>query len=262
MSDAPKGWDARRVLYAVLGLQLVMAGLLAGSDVLGALPRLVWPSKLPGMEAPVAPGDQTRRYAPRDTPLPPRAPGAPERPYRNSGDMPARLEFLRTGDTLHLTGEIAPGDDVRFAKQLEAEEGLARAAINSPGGSVRDALTIGRALREAGLQTQIEAGDICFSACPYILAAGVTRRVGEGAQVGVHQHYFGKNTVLPAFLAVSDIQRGQGEVMEYLDDMGVDLRLMRPALATPPEEIYVLLEEEMREWGLVTEEPGSEGGDG
>ncbi len=254
MSDAPKGWDARRVLYAVLGTQLVMAGLLAGSDVLGALPRLEWPSNAPGVDNPVAPGDQTRRYAPRDTPLPPRAPGAPERPYRNSGDMPTRLEFLRTGDTLYLTGEIAPGDDLRFAKQLEADDGLLRAAINSPGGSIRDALAIGRVLRETGLNTEVEAGDICFSACPYVLAGGVLRAVGEGAQVGVHQHYFGKNTVLPAFMAVSDIQAGQGDVMEFLDDMGIDVRLMRPALATPPEEIYVLVEEELREWRIVTED--------
>ncbi|WP_113911289.1 hypothetical protein [Roseovarius dicentrarchi] len=253
MSDRLKGWDARRVLYAVLGLQLIMAGLLAGSDVLGALPRLAWPSSAPGFDAPLAPGDQTRRYAPRDTPLPPRAPGAPERPYENSGDMPRRLEFLRTGDTLHVTGEIAPGDDARFAQRLEDEDGLTLAAINSPGGSVRDALAIGRALREAGLNTHIAAGDICFSACPYVLAGGVLRAVGEGAQVGVHQHYFGKNTVLPAFMAVSDIQSGQGDVMEFLDDMGIDLRLMRPALATPPEEIYVLVEEELRAWRVVTE---------
>lgn len=251
MSAPRRGWDARRVLYAVLGLQLLMAVFLAGSDVLAALPRLVWPSKAPGFDAPVAPGDQTRRYAPRDTPLPPRAPGAPERPYDNSGDMPRRLEFLRSGETLHLTGEIAPRDDARFAKRLEVEDGVLGVAINSPGGSVRDALAIGRALREAGLNTEIAAGDICFSACPYVLAGGVTRVVGEGAQVGVHQHYFGKNTVLPAFLAVSDIQAGQGDVMEFLDDMGVDVRLMRPALATPPEEIYVLVEEELREWRVV-----------
>ncbi len=167
--------------------------------------------------------------------------------------MPGRLEFLRTGDTLLVTGQIAPGDDARFAKQLEAEDGLLRAAINSPGGSVRDALAIGRALREAGINTEIEAGDVCFSACPYILAAGVERSVGEGAQVGVHQHYFGKNTVLPAFLAVEDIQRGQGEVMEYLSDMGVDVQLMRPALATSPDDIYVLLREELQKYRLTTE---------
>ncbi len=250
--DAKRGWDARRVLYAVLGLQLGMAVLLAGSDVLGALPQLMRPSGAPGMESPVAPGDQTRRYAPRDTPLPERGPGAPERPYRNTGDMPGRLEFIREGTALRLTGTIAPGDDARLAERLEAEAGLERIVLNSPGGSVRDALRIGRSIREAALNTVVEAGDVCFSACPYLLAAGVARSAGDDAQVGVHQHYFGENTVLPAFLAVEDIQRGQGEVMEYLGDMGVDVRLMRPALATGPDDIYLLLPEELLEYRLVT----------
>jgi len=254
MSDEEgRGWDARRVLYTVLGLQLVMAALLAGSDVLGALPRLLRPSDAPAIDSPVGPGDQTRRYAPRDTPLPERAPGAPERPYRNTGDMPTRLEILRDGPVLRLTGTIAPGDDTRVAEILAGAEGLERAALNSPGGSVRDALRIGRGLREAGLDTVVEAGDVCFSACPYLLAAGVARSAAEGAQIGVHQHYFGKNTVLPAFLAVEDIQRGQGEVMEYLGDMDVDIRLMRPALATGPKDIYILLPAELEEYRLTTD---------
>ncbi len=247
-----RGWDARRVLYAVLGLQLGMAVLLAGSDVLGALPQLMRLSSAPGFDSPVAPGDQTRRFAPRDTPLPERGPGAPERPYRNTGDMPSRLEFIREGAALRLTGTIAPGDEARMAERLEAEEGIERITLNSPGGSVRDALAIGRSIRAAELNTHIEAGDVCFSACPYLLAAGVARSAGEGAQVGVHQHYFGENTVLPAFLAVEDIQRGQGDVMEYLGDMDVDVRLMRPALATAPDDIYVLLPEELLEYRLVT----------
>ena len=90
------------------------------------------------------------------------------------------------------------------------------------------------------------ASDICLSACPYILAGGVTRRVEDGAWVGIHQHYFDENTALPAFLAVSDIQRGQGEVMAYLIEMGIDPGLMQPALMTPPDEIYLLLPEELQ----------------
>lgn len=244
-----RGWDARRVLYAVLVLQLAMAALLAGRDVVGALPALVWPSKQPGLEQPTAPGDQTRRYAPRDMPLP----DAPGRPWRNTGDMPERLEILREGEVLRLTGAIAPGDDARLAEALAREAGLVRVRLDSPGGSVRDALEIGRSLRAAGLETVMAAGDICFSACPYILAAGVERRVDGAAQVGVHQHYFGQSTVLPAFMAVEDIQRGQGEVMAHLDAMGVDVRLMGPALATPPDEIYLLLEAELLEYRLATE---------
>lgn len=44
--------------------------------------------------------------------------------------------------------------------------------------------------------------------------------------------------------AVEDIQRGQGDVMVYLIGMGIDPALMRHALATPPDGIYLLLPEE------------------
>ncbi|WP_236938038.1 hypothetical protein [Frigidibacter mobilis] len=94
---------------------------------------------------------------------------------------------------------------------------------------------------------------VCLSACPYILAGGVSRSADPAAVVGVHQHYFGENTLLPAFLAVEDVQRGQGAVIEYLDEMGVDAMLMAPALKTPPDEIYILDAEDLRRYRLVTE---------
>ncbi|MAB16290.1 MAG: hypothetical protein CMN07_03825, partial [Roseobacter sp.] len=89
------------------------------------------------------------------------------------------------------------------------------------------------------------------SACPYLLAAGTSRTIPEDASVGVHQHFFGENTLLPTFLAVEDIQRGQGEVMEYLDQMGIDPLVMRHALATPSDEIYLLLPEELESYGFT-----------
>ena len=118
---------------------------------------------------------------------------------------------------------------------------------------MQDALELGRALRLAGLETAMRAGDICYSACPYLLAAGVERDIPETAPVGVHQHYFGESTLLPAFVAVEDIQRGQGEVMGYLDEMGIDPLVMTHALSTPPDQIYVLLPEELVNYGFIQE---------
>ncbi|WP_296419798.1 hypothetical protein [Pseudooctadecabacter sp.] len=262
MTDTPEDDDqshrpVRRMIYGVLGVQLVLAVLLMGGDLWRVLPQIGLPSTQPRFDTPVNPGDQTRRYRPADMPLSPARDGNPARPFTSTSDMPDRLTFDRDGGRLTLTGRIAPGDADRFADFLVAEETAGRdlpdiLRLNSPGGSVSDALSIGQRARDDGMDTVMEAGDICLSACPYMLSAGVIRTVDDDAQVGVHQHFFDTNTILPAFLAVEDIQRGQGQVMTYLIDMGVNPEVMQHALVTPPDEIYVLLPEQLVEYDIVT----------
>ncbi len=247
----------RRWLLAVLAAELMIGVYLFGSDFARSLPGLAWPSAAPQLTQPVSPGDQTRRYR-RDTgPASPAAPGRVPRPANR--DMPDRLRIEPGGEaTLRLTGAIAPGDADRVAEALNgAETAPLRVILDSPGGSVQDALNIGRQLREGGVDTEIQEDGICLSACPYMLAGGADRSVAEGAWVGVHQHYFGENIALPAFLAVEDIQRGQGEVMAYLLEMGIDPALMSHALVTPPDEIYLLMPEELQRYRLVSPEDGT-----
>jgi hypothetical protein len=246
-----RGPGTARALRWLLGLQVLIALLLMGGDLLRVVPDLLHgPSRAPGPETPVSPGDQTRRYAPRQLP----GPGHPGFP---AGDVPARLTWTPTeldgAPALLLTGNIRPGDGARLIEHLDAlTEPPATVALHSPGGSVSDALAIGRRLREHGVATRVADGAACFSACPYILAGGTERRVSRGAMVSVHQHYFGESTVLPAFLAVEDIQRGQAEVLDYLDAMGIDPMLVAKAMHTPPQEIYVLVEPELEEFALAT----------
>jgi len=248
----------RGALWGLLAVQVGLGALLAGRDILPALPRLFSPDSEPAFDVPVRPGDQTRLYRPRDMPLSPAREGNPDRPFQSTGDMPDRLSFLREGEVLQVTGGIDEGDARRFSDVLVAEAGLRVVRLNSPGGAVEEALEIGRTLRAAGLDTVLEAGDICLSACPYILAGGTDRRVDPEAQVGLHQHYFGANTYLPAFVAVEDIQRGQAAVMDHFLEMGIDPVVMRHALATPPDAIYVLLPEELERYRLVWSEPPAE----
>nr|WP_099827625.1 hypothetical protein [Oceaniglobus indicus] len=239
-------------IKAILALQLAMAAVMFGSDIAAGLQGLSFTPPAPRLDEPARPGDQTRRYRPRDAPE-----GPADRPFPPVTDMPQRLQFEVVAyagrPAMRLTGEIAPGDAVRFTDRLITLEAAPEVVLlNSTGGSVVDALQIGRALRDGGFETELTAGDVCLSACPYILAAGTERRVDPQAYVGVHQHYFGQNTILPAFLAVEDIQRGQGEVMAYLDDMGLDPLLMRHALVTPPNAIYVFLPDELTRYRIVT----------
>ncbi|WBU62014.1 hypothetical protein [Paracoccus albus] len=206
-------------------------------------------SAAPGLFAPPVEGPSVRPYRPD---IGPSEPGAPAmRPMANA------LEFSIEDGAIRLSGQIADGDADRFTTWLDQNRpGETRVSLDSSGGSVADALAIGRTIRGARLSTEVEDGAVCLSACPYILAGGVTRQATEGAVVGVHQHYFGKNTLLPAFLAVSDVQRAQASVMDYLDEMGVDLRLMSFALRTPPEEIHILDTERMEALNLTTAAEG------
>lgn len=234
----------RRALAAILVFQLGLGAILFLSDLrAGPLPLPGLGPRAPGMDQPVRPGDQTRRFEPMKSPT--RAPGG--------GRLPDRLVLTGDADGIYLLeGAIAQGDADRIAGQLS--EAVTRPEVirlNSPGGSVMDALALGRTLRGLGVTTEVGAQQFCYSACPYLFAAGTSRRA-EG-QIGVHQHYFGESTILPASFAVEDIQRGQSSVMAYLDEMGIDLRLMRPAMATPPDEIYILTPSELSDYGLVTE---------
>ena len=248
-------WTAPTVLKGMLAAQCALALIVVAVDLPGELFRdlPIVDRRAPSPTVPVTPGNQTRQFDPErlyDDKLGPDIP---------SGEgMPTRLEFStaevagREGAAL-LTGTIAEGDARRFADWLEALPEIPTAiALQSPGGIVDEALTIGRTIREAGLSVIVDADAMCLSACPYVLAGGLEREVSRQAYVGVHQHYFGENTYLPAFLMVSDIQVGQGEVMNYLGKMGIDPMLMAKALITPPNDIYILLPEELEALKLST----------
>ncbi|WP_095590679.1 hypothetical protein [Actibacterium ureilyticum] len=245
--SAPRAATPHRLLRWLLGGQIGIALLLVLFDLGPALPRMLQPTSAPELDQPTRPGDQTRHYRPRDPANP--GPGM-------SPDMPRRLiaEPLRIDDqaALHLRGAITPGDGARIAAELR-QQSPAIVTLDSPGGSVTDALELGRTLREIGAETRLRDGAVCMSACPYVFVGGTTRRVAEDARFGVHQHSFGESTILPAFLAVEDIQRGQAGVLDHLDDMGIDLRIMGPAMSTPANEIYILTPEELSDWNVVTD---------
>lgn len=243
-----------RALSGVLVFQLVIGGLLILGDSQSGV-SLGLPSLSPGqprLTEPVQPGDQRRVFRPgRDAPS--------TQPARAPGKMPDRLALLQEdGTTYRLEGAIAPGDGERIISLLtEADPAPETLVLQSPGGSVSDALALGRHIRQADIGTRVLRGEFCYSACPYLFVGGTARVIDDDAYIGVHQHNFGQSTVLPAAFAVEDIQRGQGDVMVYLIEMGIDPAVMQFALTTPPDEIYILLPDQLEAFGFPTEEDAS-----
>lgn len=243
------------VMLALLAQAVVAVFLLALTFLDQIAPDLRSPAT-PLPTGPVSPGDQTRLFR-QDRPNTDFLRADPALPEQTQ-DFPSRLTpslhpLDGVGQVLLLQGAITDGDADTLAAFLD---GLAAppdlVALNSPGGLVDEALALGRLIRERGLDTGVLSGAVCLSSCPYVLAGGVTRQVSRKGAVGLHQHYYDAPRYLPVLFAVQDIQEGQGRTMAFLIDMGVAPKVMLYSLQTPPEEIYVLVEDELLDTALAT----------
>jgi hypothetical protein len=243
-------------LRLVLIVQAVIAVFLILTDI-GARWRLDMSFGDPAPTGPISPGDQVRRYDPTQ-PTPQFSNPGTRPAIELPSDLPRRLEFTlqehpEIGMLIMMNGEIKGGDAERFEAYLADLADMPEViALNSPGGIVDEALAIGRAIRARNLDTTILPGMACLSACPYVLAAGVERRVSMSGAVGLHQHYYETPGYMPVFLAVEDIQQNQGATIGYLIEMGIDPGVMIHGLTTPPNDIYVLVESQLLESRLAT----------
>ncbi|MGV8833163.1 MAG: ATP-dependent Clp protease proteolytic subunit [Devosia sp.] len=197
--------------------------------------------------------------------LPPAQTGPDSGPMPNVTTAPELLQqpldiALGSAGELSLTGTIDPGAAERFASEIAARGEYVRTVVlDSPGGSVRDALAIGDLIHDTGLDTQVLAGALCASSCPLIFAAGKERLASPDAAIGVHQIYAGALSGTPqdnarmAGMAISDAQSITARILTSLTRSGVDPALWLHALETPPEQLYYFSGDEMVSLKLVTQ---------
>lgn len=160
---------------------------------------------------------------------------------------------LGTGGVMRMEGTIDIGAATRFARELEQRgEYVKTVSLNSPGGSLDDAIAMAGLVRERGLATEVADGALCASSCPLLLAGGVKRSVDANAAIGLHQFYATGETVLEPAQAMADAQATAARIARHLDAMGVDPSLWLHALDTPPRSLYYLSREELTSYGLVT----------
>ncbi|MEO0636256.1 MAG: hypothetical protein AAFY73_06365 [Pseudomonadota bacterium] len=170
--------------------------------------------------------------------------------------QPLLIDLVSDG-VLRLTGTIEPGSAARFAeKTAQQAEYVQVVELDSPGGSVVDALNISEAIREAGWNTRVRSGSLCASSCPLILSGGVERRVGDGAAVGVHQVFTTAEDDRSRADSISGTQTLTARIARHLDAMGVDGQVWVHALETPPQYLYYFTQDELTELSLATSVDG------
>ncbi len=170
-----------------------------------------------------------------------------------------------------VTGE-SPADFDAFARGRRLDG--ATVVLDSSGGSVNDAIALGRRWRNLGLATTVgitveertAQGDqarivpdaYCESMCVFLLLSGKTRYVPEGAHVRVHQIWMGDRAddARAASYSAQDlmiVERDVGRLAKYTFDMGGAGDLLALSLSVPPwDELHELSRDELRLTNLVT----------
>jgi hypothetical protein len=239
-------WIFRSVVAVTVAV--LTADLAAGNGWIGAGDASLTPEApqlspgidlpVPAVLAPWLPGGDKRV-----TPVP-----------RPDGAMAKPMTFeLVGGGKLMATGTITPGSSQAFAAEVTRRgDYIKTVVLNSPGGSVNDALAMGRLIREKKFATEVEAGKTCASSCPLVFAGGVERRAGASAAIGVHQvAAVGSANAAPRD-EMDVAQRISARCQRYLGEMGINLQVWVHAMETPHDRLFVFKPDELRSLNIVT----------
>ncbi len=243
-------WIFRSVVtitIVVLALDLAgMNGLLRSSELAAApaeirpdSPALDLPSMVPAVLAPLLPGGDKRLM-----PLP-----------QPDGALAKPMTFeLVSGGKLMATGTITPGISASFAAEIgKRGDYIKTVVLNSPGGSVSDALAMGRLIREKKFATEVESGKYCASSCPLVFAGGIERRASERSTIGVHQVAALSSAAAGAPRdEMSVAQNISARCQRYLGDMGISLQAWVHAMETPHDKLFVFKPDELKSLNIVT----------
>jgi hypothetical protein len=234
------------ITIAVLAVDLAgMNGLLGApetAEIRPEQPSRGLPAIVPSVLAPLLPGGD-KRFVPVPQP---------------DGALAKPMTFeLIGGGKLMATGTLTPGISEAFAAEI-ARRGdyIKTVVLNSPGGSVTDALAMGRLIREKKFATEVEAGKYCASSCPLVFAGGIERRAGDKAAIGVHQ-VAAINPASNRFSReeMSTAQSISARCQRYLGDMGVNLQVWVHAMETPHDRLFIFKPDELKSLNLVTAMP-------
>ena len=117
--------------------------------------------------------------------------------------------------------------------------------LNSLGGNVVEALAIGQAIRNAGLDTAILNQAVCASACALIWLAGINRYLAPEGLVGFHAAYSGSG----------DDARENGAanalVGAYLTKLGLPYEAVVYVTSAAPNDIQWLSFDDARKVGIT-----------
>jgi hypothetical protein len=125
--------------------------------------------------------------------------------------------------------------------------------LDSNGGSVFAAISIGKAIRDESVGVILAESDSCVSACVLVLAGGLTRMVG--GQVGVHRPYLEEDSAYTTGSQKKIYAEIEKKVKGYLTYVNVPTSLYDLMFRIPPEKVRFLSNMELQDFNLNEDDP-------
>lgn len=170
------------------------------------------------------------------------------------------------GTSILIRGRIDPGDHEKLLRLLRGKYVGNTVSLDSPGGSVLEALKLAAVVEQASLSTQVAGGAICESACFFIYLAGTWRRA-TGAEVFSDPDQWSHRRELlgrepPGVLGIhrpysaqisspeNDQLRVMRAVTNYLERRLIPRRIIDEMMSRPSNDVYWLTSTDLHDIGV------------
>ena len=153
---------------------------------------------------------------------------------------------------ISIKGDLVQADIETFTAIAETARQAApkvNVALDSRGGNIWVAMSIGRIIRKHAFMTRVEVGASCVSACVYLLAAGEGRYVG--GRVGIHRPYLPNDGVTSARAKKAQYDGINAQTRQYLEEMGLPTSLHDRMMQTAPDRVAWLSARDLSTYGLM-----------
>lgn len=169
-----------------------------------------------------------------------------------AGNLRQSLDFSVVNERLLMRGTITSRSPSAFYDILAKNPQITTIVLQTVEGSLDDEATIemGYDVRARGLGTHLQSDSGIYSGAVDLFLAGTTRSMVRGAEIGIHSwaDTFGEGTSYPR-----DAPEHQLNARYTADMLGSDAFYWFSLQAAPSDGIYVMNEQEIRHYGLLTQ---------
>lgn len=167
-------------------------------------------------------------------------------PCREAGVVRLRYEGKISSDFADLVERVTA-----MAERMDIDKRILD--IDSAGGQVEDGIRAGDTIGDSHWTIWVREGDICHSACVFILAAGDNRLIS--GPVGIHRIIRLHSDATTRAELEQELRAVHDRIKDYFARNGADVAVADMMMTVPSSDLRLLTADELRQYGLSGSNP-------